>query len=71
MRDALISLRLPELAHYFQALFENALVVVEIDMKRLVFAPVVATAGGEIDPAVTEQIEGSPLFSDPDRMMKR
>ena len=61
----------PERAHDLQAFFENALVVVEIDVKRLVFAPVIAAPGGEIDAAVAQQIERRPLLGDADRMMQR
>jgi len=69
MRDAAI--RLPKPAHQFQALFENALIVLERDMERQIFALVVAAAAGEIDTAVGEEIERRPLLRDADRMMQR
>ena len=47
------------------------LVVVERDVERQIFAPVVAAAGGEIDAAVAEQIERRPLLGDADRMVQR
>ena len=58
-------------AHQLHALLEDALVVVEGDVERQVFAPVVAAAGGEIDPAAAQQIERRPLLGDADRMMQR
>ena len=69
MGDAVVGL--PQSANELQALLENALVVVERDMERLIFAPVVAAPGGEIDPAVGEQIERRPLLGDANGMMQR
>src|SRR5580700_1597359 len=40
-------------------------------MERLIFAPVVAAPGGEIDAAVGEQIERRPLLGDANGMMQR
>ena len=40
-------------------------------MEWQIFALVVTAPGGEIDPAVAQEIERRPLFGDPDRMMQR
>src|SRR4029077_226855 len=45
----------PERAHDLEAFVENALVVVEADVKRFVFTPVIAAPGGEIDAPVAQQ----------------
>jgi hypothetical protein len=52
-------------------LFENSLVVLERDTERRIFATVVAASDGKIDAAVAQQIKGSPLLGDTDRMMQR
>src|SRR5271155_3320535 len=69
MRDAVV--RRPQPAHHFKAFFENALVVVERDVERLIFAAVITAAAGEIDAAPGQQIERRPLLGDADRMMQR
>ena len=69
MRDAIF--RRPQPAHQLHAFLEDALVVVERHMERLVFAPVVAAAAGEIDAAVGEQIERRPLLGDANWMVQR
>ncbi len=61
----------PQSANELEALLENSLVVVERHMERLVFAPVVAAPGSEIDPAVGQQIERRPLLGDANGMMQR
>ena len=58
-------------AHQLHALFEDALIVGEIDLERQVLARVVAAAGSEIDAPVREQVERRPLLGDADRMMQR
>src|SRR5215469_4026538 len=69
MRDR--SVARPEAAHDLHALFEDFLIVLERNLEGQVLAPVIAAAGGKIDPAVREQVERCPLLGDPDRMMKR
>ena len=61
----------PELAHQFEPLVENRLVVLEGDVERQIFALVVATAGGEIHPAVAQKIDGGPLLRHPDGVVQR
>jgi hypothetical protein len=61
----------PELLDHLHALFEDALVVAEVDMERRVFAAVISAARGEIDAAAGEQIERGPLFGDANGMMQR
>jgi len=64
-------LRRPQLAHDLHALLEDALVVGERDAKRQVLAIVVAAAGGEIDPAVAEQVQGRKVLGHADRVVQR
>ncbi len=69
MRDRLVAR--PQPAHDAQPFLENRLIVLEGDVERRVFAPVVPPPGGEIDPPARQQIEGRPLLGDPDRLMQR
>ena len=45
--------------------------MLERDVQRQILAPVIAAAGGEIDPPAGEQVQCRPLLGDPDRMMQR
>ena len=69
MRDAVIGL--PETADQFDALFKNALIVIERDVEWLVFALVVAATAGEIDAPARQEIERRPLLGDANGMMQR
>src|SRR5262249_2457357 len=62
--------RRPKLAHDLQALFENPLIILERDGERLVLAPVIAAARGEVDAPTGEHIEGGPLLRHADRMVQ-
>jgi hypothetical protein len=61
----------PETPHDFHTFLEDGLVVVKRDAERRVFAPVIAAAGGEIDPPARQQIERRPLFRNADRVVER
>src|SRR5262249_54970827 len=63
--------RPPQLAHDFEAFFENLLIVLEGNMERQIFAPVVTAAAGEIDAPAGQKVERRPLLGDADRMMQR
>ena len=69
MRDAVG--RRPQFSQHLEPLVEDALIVLERDMERQIFALVVAAASGEIDASVAEQIERRPLLRDADRVMQR
>src|SRR5262245_2018106 len=69
MRDAI--LRGPQPLDHLKPFFEDALIVVEVDMERRVFTAVVTAAGREVNAAAREQIEGSPLLGDADRVVQR
>ena len=51
----------PEFLDHLHALFEDALVVLERDVERRVFAGVIAAAGGEIDAAAARADRASPI----------
>src|SRR5580698_6904825 len=61
----------PQSANELETLLEDSLIVVERDMERLVFPPVVAAPSGEIDASVGEQIERRPLLRDANGVMQR
>ena len=61
----------PQAADNLHSLLEDRLIVLERDPEGPVLLPVIAAAGGEIDAAATQQVEGRPLLGDADRMMQR
>jgi hypothetical protein len=69
VRDAAV--RRPQPAHQLKTLLEDTLVVLERDVERQIFAPIVAAPGGKHDPAAGQKIERRPLLGDPDRVMQR
>jgi hypothetical protein len=62
MRNA--SVGRPQGADQFKTLFENALVVLERNTERRIFATVVAASNRKIDAAFAQEIKRGPLFGD-------
>src|SRR5262249_23748036 len=62
---------LPQTPDRLHALLEDPLIVVERYVERQILAAVVATPGGEIDAAATQEVERRPLLGDANGMMER